>query len=246
MAVVNTHRHLDHLGCNALLREAQPKVTVIASSAGAPALQGRLADSRRDMLDFIASGCADAAAAVQRRIDIALTEHRAAAARHCTDGPCETRASGRPLQIGFVRRAVTAADLWVYDADRSVLAAGDLVTLPAPFLDTACPPGWRAALAQLDRQLFTRLVPGHGAPMTRADFATWRGAFEYLLACASGSAAAAACVEGWVDDLGALLTEAQAPQARRMVEYYLARHLRADTAQRDRFRCPVPAPAQAR
>jgi len=35
------------------------------------------------------------------------------------------------------------------------LIAGDLVTLPVPFLDTACPNGWRKALDTLDDQRFT-------------------------------------------------------------------------------------------
>lgn len=75
------------------------------------------------------------------------------------------------------------------------------------------PPARRAALVHLNRQPFALLVPGHGAPKTRPDFATRRGAFEHLLACAGGSAAAAECDEGWVDDLGALLPAAQGPQA---------------------------------
>ena len=37
-------------------------------------------------------------------------------------------------------------------------------TLPAPFLDTACPSGWQKALGELAAVDFQTLVPGHGAP----------------------------------------------------------------------------------
>ena len=50
-------------------------------------------------------------------------------------------------------RAVTAGDVWLFDPATRVLAAGDLVTLPAPFLDTACPERWKAALDRVAHQV---------------------------------------------------------------------------------------------
>jgi glyoxylase-like metal-dependent hydrolase (beta-lactamase superfamily II) len=239
VTVVNSHWHLDHLGGNALLRERIPGLEVISSDAVAPALAGWLAESRRSMLEMLASGQADAATTAMAKVDIGLIERGAQLLPDRTlHGPASTDASGVPLAIGLERHAVTAADLWVWDATSHVLAAGDLVTLPAPFLDTACAPGWRAALSRLDQVPFELLVPGHGAPMRRADFVNWRRAFDGLLDCAAGPDGDDRCAEGWIAALGELLPAAQRAQARGMVKYYLAEHLRAAPALRDRF-CPV-------
>lgn len=241
LAVVNTHWHLDHLGGNGLLRDRLPDLQVLASPAVGPALQGWLATSRRDMQATLAGGQADAATQGMLRIDIALIE---LGARLLPDtvvsGPRSLDEAGRPLQIGVVRHAVTAADLWVHDPASRVLAAGDLVTLPVPFFDTACAAGWRAALAEVDSLTFDTLVPGHGAAMDRREFSIWRQAFGGLLDCAAGASPAAACADAWVAALGPLLPVAEQPRARGMLGYYLARHLRAPPAQRDRF-CPASA-----
>lgn len=240
--VVNSHWHLDHLGGNALLREKLPGLKIIASDAVEPALAGWLAQSRRDMQAMLDSGRADAATRAMIGVDIALIDAgprllpdvALSAARTTVDG------AGRPLLIGLARDAVTGADLWLYDAATRVVAAGDLVTLPVPFLDTACAPRWRAALADLDALPFEILVPGHGAPMTRADVATWRGAFGALLDCAAGDTPARACADGWIAALGTLLPAGEQGRARAMLDYYLGEHLRAAPARRDRF-CPAPA-----
>ena len=121
-----------------------------------------------------------------------------------------------------------------------VVAAGDLVTLPVPFLDTACAPRWRMALAELDALPFETLIPGHGAPMTRRDFARWRSAFGGLLDCAAGTASARSCADGWIAGVGELLAADERGRARAMLDYYVGEQLRAAPAQRDRF-CAAPA-----
>ncbi len=241
--VINTHWHLDHLGGNALLRARVPGLTIIASNAVAPALSGWLAESRRDMQALLDSGRADDATRSMLRIDIALIDAGPRLLPDLTlDAPRAVDGAGKPLQIGLARDAVTGADLWVYDPATGVVAAGDLVTLPVPFLDTACAPRWSDALGQLEALPFLTLVPGHGAPMTRAAFATWRQAFDGLLACAAGDRPAAACADGWIAGLGPLLPPAEHRRTRAMVDDYLGEHLRAPAAQRERF-CPVPAQA---
>jgi glyoxylase-like metal-dependent hydrolase (beta-lactamase superfamily II) len=190
------------------------------------------------MLD---AGKMDTQTQAMLRIDIALIDLGPKLLPDVTLGASRTiDVVGRPLQIGFESQAVTAGDLWVYDPAAAVLAAGDLVTLPAPLLDTACAPRWRQALSRLDEVPFKTLVPGHGAPMDRAAFARWRRAFGGLLDCAASDAPASACAEGWITALGPLLPEAQRAGARDMTAYYLAQHLRAIPAQRDRF-CPAAA-----
>jgi glyoxylase-like metal-dependent hydrolase (beta-lactamase superfamily II) len=236
VAVVNTHWHLDHLAGNALLRDHASGLTVYASTALAPALGGWLAASRRDMQDMLDSGRADPATEAMARLDIAIIDSGPRLLPDVVlDAPRSIAPAGQRLQIGYESKAVTAGDLWVYDPAAKVLASGDLVTLPVPFLDTACAPGWRASLAQLEAVPFERLVPGHGAPMSRADFAVWRGAFEALLSCAAGDAAASSCAAGWVAALGPLLPQTEHARARGMIGYYLEQHLRAEPAQRDRF-----------
>ncbi len=246
-AVVNSHWHLDHLGGNAWLRAHVPGTRVYASEAVAPALSGWLADSRRDMqamLDAPAGQRPDAATQAMLRGDIALIDQGPALLPDVVvSGPRTLDDAGRPLQIGHEGPAATAADLWLYDPTTRVLAVGDLVTLPAPFLDTACAPGWRAALAHVAQVPFTTLVPGHGAPMSRDEFGTWRRAFEGLLDCAAATGpTTAACSAGWVSALGALLPADHHEKAARMATYYVDQHLRATPAKRDRY-CAAAAGA---
>jgi glyoxylase-like metal-dependent hydrolase (beta-lactamase superfamily II) len=72
--------------------------------------------------------------------------------------------AGRTLELHLERRAVTAGDVWVEDPATQTLFAGDLVTLPVPFFDTACPAQWSLALGHIAERRFTALVPGHGPP----------------------------------------------------------------------------------
>src|SRR4030081_1563138 len=66
----------------------------------------------------------------------------------------ERMLAGLRLDLELETYAVTAGDVWVFDPRSRVLAAGDLVTLPVPFLDTACPERWRAALDHLAKTDF--------------------------------------------------------------------------------------------
>ena len=113
--------------------------------------------------------------------------------------------------------AATRGDVWLFDPASATLIAGDLVTLPVPFLDTACPGGWRVALAQLAATPFRRLIPGHGPVMTRADFALWRTAFAGFIDCTGTSGQ---CADGWVRAAGRLIPAPERPRARSMASYY--------------------------
>lgn len=231
--VLNTHWHLDHVGGNPALRAAHPGLRVLASPAIHGARAGFLAgyaDQLRGLLAAPPAGVdTDALHAELARIEAgeALLPDEAVSA----GGGREL--AGRRVQLGLAPDAVTAADLWLFDPASGVLAAGDLVTLPAPFFDTACPRGWSAALQALEAQPFTTLVPGHGAPMDRAGFVTWRGAFESLRACAASPAPASDCAEGWLRQAAPLLPdEAARMQARALLDYYLAQVLRGPSALR--------------
>jgi glyoxylase-like metal-dependent hydrolase (beta-lactamase superfamily II) len=224
--VVNTHWHLDHVGGNVLVRREHPEVRVLASAAIEGALGGFLADYRAYLEGAIPRAGSDEAAA-PLRAELGLIEAGAALAPDEVVSASGTRTlAGRKLELHLEGPAVTAGDLWLFDPASRTLVAGDLVTLPFPFLDTACPRGWQAALGRLAQVDFALLVPGHGAPMDRDAFTAWRRAFDGLLACAGGDDAAAACADRWLADAGALVAEADRDLARRGLLYYLENHLR--------------------
>jgi glyoxylase-like metal-dependent hydrolase (beta-lactamase superfamily II) len=138
------------------------------------------------------------------------------------------------LQLHLESHAVTAGDVWVFDPETRVLVAGDLVTLPAPFFESACPARWRASLAHLEKVPFDWLVPGHGAPMHKPQFSAYRKAFSNLLACAAGDAGKDACMDGWISDAALLLVDSKdRSYARTLIGYYVDNYLRHPT---DRIR----------
>lgn len=225
-AIVNTHWHLDHIGGNVLLRSRFPKARVLGSDAFAAARTGFMEKSRRGLLAEIERLAAEPAAREPFEKELALLDAGAALAPSELVAEGRQRVGGRRLIFHLARNAATAADVWLLDEKTKTLIAGDLVTLPAPFLDTACPAGWQAALARLSAADFTILVPGHGPPMTRAQFETWRGAYDALLACAASGAAKSECVAGWMASAGTLIAPSDEPLARAMIDYYVEQHLR--------------------
>ena len=127
---------------------------------------------------------------------------------------------------------MTAGDVWLFDPATRVLASGDLVTLPAPLFDTACAKQWKSALGRISEVDFKVLIPGHGAPMGRADLATYRRAFDRLLACAAGKAAKQACIDGWVHDAAPLIPAHDEKLARSLLDYYVDSDLRDNTSRK--------------
>ena len=221
-AVVNSHWHLDHVSGNPRLRARYPDVKVYATDAIDGALAGFLARSKQQAQAFLAQP-GDPAMQAEVRADIATIDSGRAIAPDVVitaSGPQDW--AGRRLQVGREARAVTGGDLWIFDPATRTLAAGDLVTLPVPFLDTACPANWSAALGRLAEQDFERLVPGHGPVMDRTAFATYRRAFDGLLACAASKAEAASCRDGWLRDAGGLAgAERDSPRTAGMLDYYV-------------------------
>jgi glyoxylase-like metal-dependent hydrolase (beta-lactamase superfamily II) len=225
-AVVNTHWHLDHVGGNPTLRREFPGVRVLASDAIEGAKSGFLA-SYREQLEELTAQATTPEEAAPYRIDLAILEGVDALSPDEVVAASGRRAlAGREIDLHLEAHAVTGGDLWLVDVATKTAIAGDLVTLPVPFLDTACPPSWQAALARVEAAEWTTLVPGHGAPMDRAAFATYRTAFDHLLACAASPQAKEACVDGWLRDAGALLRESERERTREMADYYVEQILR--------------------
>jgi glyoxylase-like metal-dependent hydrolase (beta-lactamase superfamily II) len=240
-AIVNTHWHLDHVGGNGRLRREFPEARVLASGAIVGAQKGFLADYRKYLEGAAEKAKGDAAKEAPLRAELALIDSGAALVPDDSVSASGRRTvAGRDLEIGLEGPSVTAGDVWVLDRKTKTLIAGDLVTLPAPFLDTACPRGWSAALGHLAATDFETLVPGHGAPMSRAEFSIYRTAFDGLLACAASDKAKDACIDGWIAGLGPLLPEAEHKFTRSLVAYYLDAHLRGDPAKQAKL-CEKPS-----
>lgn len=219
--VINTHWHLDHIGGNALIRREVPGVKIYASGAFDDALKGFLANYAKQLEDVITKTSGEEQ---QRyRTELALIQNGKQLA------PDEVITGTRTidgLEIHLEKDAVTAGDLWVLDKKTGTLVAGDLVTWPVPFLDTAKPKVWQATLARLAKVKFKRLIPGHGAVMTREQFAQYRTAYDNLLACAASSKTNDECASGWLTDASAFIAENEREYSRQALAYYLDNVLR--------------------
>lgn len=229
VAIINSHWHLDHVGGNLMLRAEYPQAHVYASSAIEGALGGFLANYRRQLEQAIAA-TSDPVVQGRHRTEMALID--AGAKLGPTDIVARSGArviAGRSLDF-HLEQAATAGDVWVFDRRSRTLLAGDLLTLPAPFFDTACPKRWQATLDRLARVNFKELIPGHGAPMGRAAFETYRTAFKALLACTASEQPKSACIDGWLKDAGELIPEGDRAFARGLIGYYVDQLLRGHAA----------------
>lgn len=211
--IVNTHWHLDHVGGNVLLRRTFPGVRVYASGALSDAMTGFLANYKKQLEQMLKES--PDAKSFRAELDLIESGAQLAPDEVVTKSAARTFA-GRELAVNLEQNAVTAGDLWILDRATGVLVAGDLVTLPAPFLDTACPAKWMASLDRIARSEFELLIPGHGAPMTRRQFETYRRAFGNLLKCEEKKI----CIDGWLSDTAALTSGENATFTRQLMEYY--------------------------
>jgi hypothetical protein len=138
------------------------------------------------------------------------------------DRSARMRLAGRRFDVRVTDGAVTDADVWLYDRRSRVAVIGDLVTLPAPFFETACPERWRAALDAVWETPFRTVIAGHGEPMTRDQFGAWRAAYGAFVDCVDSEAEAAQCAGGWSQGVAQFLTDDRARRAApQMAEYYV-------------------------
>jgi hypothetical protein len=132
------------------------------------------------------------------------------------------RLAGRRFDVHVTNGAVTDADVWLYDRRTRIAVIGDLVTFPAPFFETACPQRWREALDEVWATPFRTVIAGHGEPMTRNQFNTWRTAYGAFIDCAGGDTEAGACALAWAQATAAFNTDDLSQRrATGMAEYYV-------------------------
>jgi glyoxylase-like metal-dependent hydrolase (beta-lactamase superfamily II) len=231
--IVNTHWHLDHSTGNQDLKAAHPGARLYTTRAVEGALDGFLARSVERAEERL--GDPDLPDADRARLERGYNTIRGRVTLLPDVAVDETMAlpvDGRDLELHVTDHAVTESDVWIWDPATRTVIAGDLVTLPVPLFDTACPVGWLAAFDSIEAKPYERVVPGHGYPMTPDEFRTYRGAFESLVACAA-ERSGAECAEGWLADAGALLDKEPAKDfadrayARAAAEYYVDEIIRS-------------------
>ena len=223
--IINTHWHLDHSSGNSRVKAAYPGAkmytTTAVNRAIAPGgfLWRRYDATRAKPVD------PNAPAVEQEETKLFLaTMEKADLLR--PDVPVERAAmldlAGHKLSVQVAANAVTDADLWLYDESTRVAVLGDLVTFPAPFFETACPARWETALDEVWTTAFELAVPGHGAPMSREQFNTYRAAFKRFRACVATDGPAAACAAGWTKDIAPFLSSgADRRQSTEYASYYV-------------------------
>ena len=227
-AIINSHWHLDHVSGNPDLRAAYPGLKVYASNAIDGALTGFLKKSAAEAQPYLDSGKLPPETAEDVRGDIATTKNGNALRPDIVVAKSETRIiAGKSLAVNLAPNAATDGDVWIYDPATKIAASGDVITLPAPFLDTACPAGWSKALGEIDRTAFTTIIPGHGAPMDRAQFATYRKAFDDLIACSASTRDEKQCAADWTKAVSDLPGAGPEANAQGMTAYYVKDVLRA-------------------
>jgi len=239
VAIINTHWHLDHASGNTEIKAAYPDARVYATSAINGALEGFLADAIPQSEETLASSedlAPETRAAIERDLNTIKTPG-ALIPDIAVSGRLALEVDGRALDLNVTDHATTEADIWIWDAATKTAIIGDLITAPAPFFDTACADGWRAALDAVEEKPFARVVAGHGDILTREDYFIWRRAFDNLLSCAVEHESAE-CVDGWLTDAGPFITEDKTDLAGRMIVYYVDNVIRSAEA-REKF-CRIP------
>ncbi|MBI1362228.1 MAG: MBL fold metallo-hydrolase [Alphaproteobacteria bacterium] len=236
LAIFNSHWHLDHISGNIPLKATWPYAKVYSND---PALSEALRTFLAQGAEFNRKRLADPdTPADQRedaRIDLATVEQgRMLHPDISLERDQVLMIDGRRLEVHTAAGA-SAGDVWIYDPRARLVAAGDLITLPAPFLDTACPAKWTAALGDVLAVPFERVAPGHGRIMTRGDVERYRDAFDALIVCARGDLSAETCAGAWADAASPLQDAPSGDRAAaaRYAAYYVTEILRKPSRRAD-------------
>ena len=183
--LVNTHWHADHTYANPVFRRAYPGLEIVGHPATVPAFSEILQRSIDRTLAFastaeqqLASGRGDDGR------ELTAEERSALAARWertrtellplfrtvelvpptlLVSDRLTLRRGEREIEIRFLGEANTRGDLVVYLPRERILATGDLVVKPYPFLGLDDhPQSWVRVLDELESFDVAVLLPGHG------------------------------------------------------------------------------------
>ena len=241
-AIINSHWHLDHTTGNYDIRQVYPHAEVYATNA----VNGALAT-------FLKAGRAQTDKTLADPKTPQATKDQLLRGRSVIDNPerlrptrpvlksAKMKIAGRMLDVRVAPFAATEADLWFYDSRIKLAVVGDLVVGIVPFMDTACADGWAKALDAIAKVPFTTLIPGHGDPMTRADFLQWRSAYNNLIACARSAADKKVCVAGWDRDAARFIDPAHKAYVDEAADYYITTRLRSSPDEQQHFCKPLVA-----
>lgn len=194
-AVVITHWHNDHPQGVSAIREAWPKVRIIATEETKKGMLGpelgelvglepgpqyverveKLNADQQVALDKLIADAATAPDRVERakkaKIDFAVFA-QTYAGTHVVP-PTETFTDGLtiddpavPVEIKFLGRANTAGDAVVWLPRQKIAMSGDMVVWPTPFGFFSFPADWVQTLGKVKALGYRTLIPGHGEPQT--------------------------------------------------------------------------------
>lgn len=184
--LLNTHFHNDHNIGNRTYMEAFPALTIIAEvetkkdmDMFGPGSERREQEDLATLQQMAASGrntdstplSADDMAKVKR----VLPEHQATtdalkglafqSATLTFDHDFTIDLGGREVQVKFLGRANTNGDAVVYLPRERIVATGDIVVHPTPYVSDGYPTEWIQTLDKLGALDATTIVPGHGTIM---------------------------------------------------------------------------------
>jgi len=231
-AIVNSHWHLDHTTGNWDLRQAYPQVAVYASNALEGALATYLKQGREQGDKMLADPKTPVAQKAELLRGRSVVDHpERIRPDHVIDKTGTMKLAGRSFDVHLSKFAATEGDVWLYDPKSRTAVVGDLVVGIVPFADTACAEGWAKALEDVDRIPFFMLVPGHGDPMTHADFRIWKRAYDNLLDCTRGKADKQVCIAGWQKDAAKFIDADHREYVGQALDYYIDRRFRAPDEQ---------------
>ena len=231
-AIVNSHWHLDHTTGNWDLRQAYPHVVIYASNALEGALATFLKQGREQGDEMLADPKTPAAQKAELLRGRSVVDHPERIRPDRVIARSGTmKIGGRSFDVHLTKFAATEGDVWLYDRKSRTAVVGDLVVGIVPFADTACADGWAKALEEVDRIPFVTLVPGHGDPMTHADFRQWKLAYDNLLDCTRGKADKRVCIAGWQKDAARFIDAAHRDYVGQAFDYYIDQRFRAPAEQ---------------
>ncbi|MEO5611508.1 MAG: MBL fold metallo-hydrolase [Sphingomicrobium sp.] len=241
-AIINSHWHLDHTTGNYDIRQVYPHAEVYASNAVNGALATFLKASRAQTDTMLADPKTSQATRDQllRGRSVIDNPDRLRPTRPVLKS-AKMKIAGRMLEVRVAPFAATEADLWFYDPKEKLAVVGDLVVGIVPFMDTACADAWAKALDAIAKVPFTTLIPGHGDPMSKADFLQWRAAYNNLLACARSAAGKKVCIAGWQRDAAKFIDPAHRAYAGAAADYYIDSRLRSSPEEQQHYCKPLKA-----